>query len=88
MEEKRLRKLAGLNEALGSDPFDARDELSGQLEKLSREMEDLELGPALDTREPGFDKPGVRKILSLLKKVERQLKEVQKNIDTINNLGL
>ena len=88
MEEKRLRKLAGLNEALGNDPFEARDELSIRLGRATREMEDLGLGPALDPNEPGFDKAGVRKVLGLLKKIETDLRKIRKTIGTIDDLGL
>ena len=88
MEEKRLRKLAGLSEGLGNDPLEAQNELADELKRAAREMEDIFLGPALDTRDSRFDKAGVRKVLGLFKKIDNDLKKIRKTIDTIEDLGL
>jgi len=75
-----------LNEGL--NPFIVRDNLEDRLGKAFREMEDLLLGPAVDTREEDFDKPGVKKVLGLLKKIDSNLRKLEKDIDTLADLGL
>ena len=88
MDEKRLRKLAGLNERIGSNPLEVRDDITERIEKLFRQMEDMVLGPAIDTFNKPFDKPGVKKALGLFKKIDSNLTKVEKEVEILDNLGL
>ena len=76
-----------LNERL-ENPSAVATDLTIRMSKATQELDELFFGPAADPSNEEFDKVGVKKVLTLFKKIDNDLKKVEKNVEAVNKMGL
>lgn len=88
MEEKRLRKLAGLkllNEDLSSDRTNIEDSLDS-LSKATRGAISF-AGGAFDPDSDSFNRNKVKKAQQALSKIKSKIKEIEKLVSQLSRMG-
>jgi len=87
MDEKRLRKLAGLNEAqdLSLTRGITADRFSDLAKEILRAVQFA--GGAFDPDSDAFDKSLERKALQLMKKLQQKADDVGKIVKQLSKLG-
>lgn len=76
-----------LNERLEA-PSDAATDLTIRMSAITQDLDELFFGPAADPDNENFDKVGVKKVLALFKKIDNDLKKIEKNLEAVNKMGL
>jgi len=86
-EEDSETNESELNERLEA-PSDVATDLTIRISKVTQELDELFFGPAADPSNEEFDKVGVKKVLALFKKIDNDLKKIEKNVEAVNKMGL
>jgi len=88
MDEKRLRKLAGL-EILNENLFDIRGITADRFSDLSREItRSVQFaGGKFDPDSDAFDRSLEKKAIQLMKKLQQKADDVRKVVKQLSKLG-